>query len=276
MPENDDPRRCLPLYNTLSFEGQNARPLEKTANAGLLFDKFCDHWSGRNGKTPWKPESPKKGKAVKHQFLESIAEHLKVCFDQENLDQYHSRRWALLHTQGGESKSFKTSWRFVSGLGMGHVLETGFVWHRILGVPYLPGSSVKGLMRAWGEKWGGAAQREVDRLFGPQADDEKDADTGALIVFDAIPKKRPILEVDIMNPHYAPYYEGKSKHPADYFSPVPIFFLTVVAGVSFKFALAPRHGYGKTEVDAGFSLLKEALENIGAGGKTAVGYGYFD
>jgi CRISPR-associated protein Cmr6 len=163
---------------------------------------------------------------------------------------------------------------------MGHVLETGFVWHRILGVPYLPGSSVKGLTRAWAEQWGGAKHDEVIRLFGPRNEEaQKNPSVGNLIVFDAIPVNTPDLEVDIMNPHYAPYYEDKKGEtpPADYHSPRPIFFLTVKEGVQFKFSIAPRPG-GDTkddDVELGFELLKCALENIGTGAKTAVGYGYF-
>jgi CRISPR-associated protein Cmr6 len=167
---------------------------------------------------------------------------------------------------------------------MGHPLETGLVWHRTLGVPYLPGSSVKGLIRAWAERWGGSTDTgEVIRLFGPRGEDAKaHPSTGALVVFDALPVQPPRLDVDIMNPHYAPYYQ-EGKPPADYHLPVPIFFLAVAPGQAFEFALAPRPGvYGREEAEqakadltTGMSLLQDALASIGAGGKTAVGYGYF-
>lgn len=87
-----------------------------------------------------------------------------------------------------------------------------------------------------------------------------------------------------MNPHYAKYYSGEkdvNNHaipPADYLSPTPIFFLTVAAGQTFRFVLAPRcqkEANAANDVAFGCELLKEALSTLGAGGKTAVGYGYF-
>jgi CRISPR-associated protein Cmr6 len=32
-------------------------------------------------------------------------------------------------------------------------VENGFLWHPTLGVPYLPGAAVKGLVRAYVEHW---------------------------------------------------------------------------------------------------------------------------
>jgi CRISPR-associated protein Cmr6 len=38
-------------------------------------------------------------------------------------------------------------------LGNPHPVEKGFLWHPTLGTPSLPGSGVKGLVRAWVEAW---------------------------------------------------------------------------------------------------------------------------
>lgn len=279
------PNRYLPLYKDFKkIDYTKPRPMENSAHTGLLFDKFCDHWSGPDSNKHWKPETPKND-SVKKQFLDAIVRQMTNRNDTLS-DDYINRREILIKTLRGESRDFTTSWRFVTGLGMGHVLETGFIWHRILGVPYLPGSSVKGLIRAWADPktdkegvhhgWGDPDMwNDVKRLFG----DSNELGAGSLIIFDAIPVNTPELEVDIMNPHYAPYYKDKTIPPADYHSPVPIFFLTVKEGVQFKFSLAPRPGGNAKEkeddVELGFELLKCALENIGAGAKTAVGYGYF-
>ncbi len=287
-------KRVLPLYSDLRHDDSKPREMEIGANTGLLFDKFCDHWSGQ---TKWKEQIyPRKKQDIpekirntptwdanpKTWFLKSIISH---CNNHPKtgdiLRSYHLRRAALIAALSGEVCTFKTSWRFVSGLGMGHVFETGFVWHRIIGVPYLPASSVKGVIRAWVDPekgWGnGEGWNEFKRLFG----DEKDTGAGSLIVFDAIPVTKPTLELDIMNPHYGDYYskkivKGQAVAPADYLSPNPIFFITVAPDVPFNFALAPRPGSGTQEdLTMGFDLLKEALTNLGAGAKTAVGYGYF-
>jgi len=98
--------------------------------------------------------------------------------------------------------------------------------------------------------------------------------TAAII---ALPTKPPKLELDILNPHYQPYYTDPLKHfPADYYSPVPVFFLTVAPGQSFRFALGTRPGVAMAQADWRWlwKILGDALQCIGAGGKTAVGYGY--
>ncbi len=140
---------------------------------------------------------------------------------------------------------------------------------------------MKGLIRALvdpGKNGGDNAKwDEAKRLFG----DTTDLGVGSLIVFDAIPEAKPKLEVDIMNPHYGDYYNTKGKTnpipPADYLSPNPIFFLTIAEGYGFCFAFAPRtkEAIERGDVQTGFDLLTEALQFLGAGAKTAVGYGYF-
>lgn len=294
---------CLPLYkdfkNFILMRDQVAKHFESSPHPGLVFDKFPCHWSGPD---KWKDKTDTRKKqdvadaiedaecwnpSPKRWFLNKVIQIYGKNSEIKNLlSAYHNRLDLLLSKINGQSHSFTTQWRFVTGLGMGHVLETGFVWHRILGVPYLPGTSIKGLIRAWADPrfdkdnaprgWGDQDKwEEVKRLFG----DSDDLGAGSLIVFDALPVAKPEMEVDIMNPHYAPYYENKKgeKPPADYYSPKPIFFLTVKKGMQFKFSLALRPGADQksNDVARGFELLQCALENIGAGAKTAVGYGYF-
>lgn len=101
---------------------------------------------------------------------------------------------------------------------------------------------------------------------------------GGAVFFDAIPddKALPVLELDIINPHYPEYYkEGSSEYPTDWQSPVPTYFLTVAPNTKFWFAVGWRG-----EENAGLQAdavewLKSGLENLGAGAKTSAGYGYF-
>ena len=76
------------------------------------------------------------------------------------------RRGRMIRALAGREVTVSTTWRLVSGLGMNHVLENGFVWDRNLGVPYLPGSSVKGMMRAWAEQWDTEHWGQYKALFG--------------------------------------------------------------------------------------------------------------
>lgn len=97
---------------------------------------------------------------------------------------------------------------------------------------------------------------------------------GRVAFFDAVPVEPPKLVVDVMNPHYGPYYQEKGKRtpPADYLSPVPVYFLAVESGSRFAFAVAAKE-VSLARLACGW--LKEALSMMGAGGKTSAGYGYF-
>ena len=294
MPEHL--KRSLPFYNGLGFFARNDETkgfktgqVVVNPHPGLVFDKYIDTWDiNHNGRSLLndpgrKNDHPKRKLGSKRAWLDETVEEYEQA--KETLDKplksYLSRQRSLTNALGGICLEVKTDWRFVSGLGNAHPLETGFIWHRTLGVPYLPGSSVKGLIRAWsdpknGEGWGDEDEwQTVKSLFG----DMKNDGAGALIVFDALPARCPTLEVDIMNPHYGEYYKG-NEPPADYLSPKPVHFLAVAAQESFCFFVAPRPDQRKLRRDnsewhvtQGMELLEQALNTLGAGAKTAVGYG---
>jgi len=237
--------------------------IQPKGNFGLFYDKFCDKWNedwkglGDNGKREWIEEVVLKGEIGDPDLIKEIAE----------------RRSALISTVGGMTLVFRTKGPFVTGLGRSHPVENGFAWHNTLGVPYLPGSSIKGMVRSWAANWIDVDGKEIIRIFG--SDDS--ASVGSVVFLDAIPNQPVRLKMEIMTPHYGPYYSEFSKElepPADWHSPIPIPFLAVDAGQEFLFGLIPRCDGGKDcrKVDA---WLKEALHSIGAGAKTAVGYGRF-
>ena len=101
---------------------------------------------------------------------------------------------------------------------------------------------------------------------------------GLIIFFDAFPdpeqEQKHVLELDIMNPHYQPYYQ-RGDDPGDWHRPNPIIFLTVPTGVTFSFAVAHRKRDRK-EIEKAEALLKEALKEFGVGAKTTSGYGRFE
>jgi CRISPR-associated protein Cmr6 len=181
-------------------------------------------------------------------------------------------------------------WHFVTGMGLPHPIENGFLWHPTLGTPYLPGSSIKGLLRSWVEVWDEGSDKDAKllRWFGSESqaakNSDKDNQTGNLIFFDAIPSEPPSLKVDIMTPHMGKWYESDSETtnyaedseaiPADWHDPNPIQFLVADQPV-FQFAIAQRpNSLCQIELKDVMDALQEALEWLGAGAKTAVGYGY--
>lgn len=268
----------LPLYK----EANDAR-LSADGNVGLWYDKFCNYW-----------ENLLDRQNIKFEKLEWIKTVTKQsCGNGDELKQQWLRRWEMVEKLGGHNLCLKTDSPFVTGLGREHPVENGFLWHHTLGVPYLPGSSVKGMIRAWIEQWADEKDKkekeEIDRIFGSKQPTEQ-PQVGEVVFLDAIPLDTVRLKADIMTPHYGGYYQNKKrpKAPGDWISPVPIPFLAVKEGATFHFAIVPRRqlcletsgesselrgGDLRSDCEIVINWLKEALKWIGAGAKTAVGYG---
>ena len=169
-------------------------------------------------------------------------------------------------------------WRLIVGLGSEHIQETNMMLHHIYGIPYIPGSAVKGVLRHW---WLQENEDFVDdkgKIDEAKALDNPDflavfgsqERRGEVQFLDAYPAEEVHLATDIMNPHYPDYYGG-NKPPTDHQNPRPINFLTVQE-TTFRFAFLAKDQNPLNELKKRF---QEALELKGVGAKTAVGYGYF-
>lgn len=162
--------------------------------------------------------------------------------------------------------------RLIHGLGNASVFETSMTLHHVYGIPYLPASSIKGVVRSWvirncfwqeaaGEGKRSKASEEAamqDPLFAyifgkDTSGHDKQAQQGHIIFFDAFPQSPPVIEPDIMNVHYPKYYGGTGL-PVDYDSPNPIPFLTVGKcdangkPLHFKFYVACKERDDKPEI----------------------------
>lgn len=76
-----------------------------------------------------------------------------------------------------------------------------------------------------------------------------------------------------MTPHYAGW--SAEDPPGDWRSPVPIPFLTTADRTPFLFGIVPCRAVADDDLDLVSGWLRSALENVGGGAKTAVGYGRF-
>lgn len=237
-----------------------------TGNAGLWYDKFCDRWkpdwtgfAGDSGKRDWMSTLPKK------------------VGDSALMKEAVKRLEDLVDAQGGCRFRRMTAWRFVTGLGRNHPVENGFTWRHDIGTPYIAGSSLKGLARAYARDWDGLPREEIHRIFDQKLD--AGLGVGSVVFLDALPVGPVALDADVMTPHYGPWYQGETNAvPADWHSPTPISFLAVAPGQTFVFAVLPRNQSNEQDqkdCKKAADLLKEALETLGAGAKTAVGYGQF-
>jgi len=256
---------------------QRSLPSETNANIGLVFNKFFNCWDRKGDAIAvTQPMGESGQESGKFSFLNAFAGPV-LC---EASAVMAERIAQLAAARGGRSERFVTTAPMVTGLGLPHPVENGFLWHHTLGVPYLPGSSVKGLMRRWITSWLGDEDLEgygehaalVNHLFG--SDNQAAPSTGALVVLDALPVADLSLIVEVVTPHDGGWRLNENVWPADWLSPTPIPFLAVGHGAVFQFALASRTASAEN-VSIGFELLTDALDWLGAGAKTSSGFGRF-
>lgn len=230
-------------------------------NAGLWYDKFCDQWTT----TPWSMQAGGQGANPKLSWINTLAGRGHGVADR--LEEYTNRLIRLSFQQGGRSLVFRAESRFVTGLGRSHPVENGFAWHHTLGTPYLPGSSIKGMVRAWAEKQADPTPDSsiIKRVFGAPGQ------AGAISFLDALPITPVEVEADVLTPHTAAW--SPSNPPGDWCSPGPVPFLVTAAGLRLLFTVVPCGKAAAGDLDQVESWLTEALTWAGAGAKTAVGYG---
>lgn len=277
----------IPLYDGHSRDAQSTRPVE--GHAGLWFERFFNQYSQN-----WSVED-----TGKRDFLHSLLGHHgneqrrsegSSCVGYAPALQRQTERLAsLAESLGGVTFARQSSWHFATGLGSPHPVENGLSWHPVLGTPYLPGSAVKGLARAWLELNDYPAEIRK-QLFGSDDKDPLSAQSfagepelvaGRVIFFDALPLEPVSLTLDTMTPHMGKWYEqgaaqpGRAETvPADWHAPIPVPFL-VARSIVLQFAVAPRSKADEPLVEVAKQALEAALANLGAGAKTAAGYGAF-
>lgn len=181
-------------------------------------------------------------------------------------------RWqtALAQNKTIVVKEARVQGRLSIGLGGESVIETAITLHHTYGVPYIPGSALKGLAANYarnklGEKDWNAKSDAYETLFG----DTKSA--GYVTFFDALyvpgsGHNDHVLWPDVVTVHHPNYYQG-NEPPADWDSPTPVPFLSATG--SYLLAL----GGPADWVEAAFEILALALAEEGVGAKTSSGYG---
>lgn len=266
-----------------------------TASPGMRFGMYLKIWGSDWLKVKEKQlDEAKKLNDNDKETLKSLAERQSILAATMPAD-------ALLRLEALSTAPFTT------GLGNEHPLENGFAFLNPYGLPYLPGSGVKGVLRQaarelasgdWGETHGWTTAplpsstdrlSMFDALFGRES---KDGDTdhwrGALQFWDVMPQiKGDCLAVDIMTPHQGHYYQNSpaagSATPHESGQPIPISFLTVPPGSGFSFhvhcdrshlhRLAAELAANERWKELLTAAFHHAFNWLGFGAKTAVGYG---
>ena len=252
-------------------------------NLGLFFDKYFFYVKNETKKPP---------------LIELSVDAKKYFVDyfngkngglKENLNRYHQQKITMLlkkfhNKEDFYLQEFTSEWHFVTGMGNQHPLENGLTWHPTLGVPYLPGSSIKGMLRAYLRDYAEyypELDKNTDLIFGGQ-DQDAGYSSGAVIFYDAIPTKEVTLTGDIITPHTGDWLNSLNQEsftaentPADWHDPVPISFL-VCKSINLGFYISLRPGTTLCiDIKELGDCLRDALQMMGVGAKTAVGYGQF-
>ncbi len=199
---------------------------------------------------------------------------------------YSFNEWksTMLAQDNTECFEIKSITKVLLGTGNASVFEFGFNLSKPYGVPYISGSSLKGLVSAYLAKTGNEDWKKSNtnteksayqvQLFGGRYD--KSDYIGSVNFYDAkiSPNETNWFVKDIITTHYQRYYgDGNNAIlPDGTENPIPIKITALDANLKFFVVLQG------PEKDRGFikKVLIEALENDGIGGKTAVGYGRFE
>lgn len=227
------------------------------SHAGLWFDRYLE-------------KQLQKGKKVEdgtpYQTLVTETSEIPV----PELYHVYFQRWRDEMTlQGAECRQAQAIGRIAVGLGAESVIETAVRLHHTYGVPFIPGSALKGLAANYAHQqladteWrkGGEAHKV---MFGsPDA-------AGFITFYDAlyVPGSGQPLHPDVITVHHPEYYQEGKSGPADWDDPNPVSFLSATG----RYLIALKGDY-PIWVNAAFNILEAALRDYGVGAKTSSGYG---
>lgn len=256
---------------------EGAVPVRFNSHAGLWFDKYL--------------------KEQADSTLEPYAEHIMQVAQIREPAAYRLffERWkAELQKMGVHLQEAKVVARLAAGLGGASVIENGLTLHHTYGVPFIPGSSLKGTTRAYAAAnlegpWGVGKDDKGNKIYGdafrtlfggqalPSSKNDSEADkerkkarVGIAVFYDALPVPGAFhIHNEVMTVHHREYYQDGKQAPADWDSPTPIPF----PSVSGRFLIAVHAPDAPEWAVSAMGILQMALEEYGVGGKTSSGFG---
>lgn len=239
------------------------------ANIGWLYYKDYYHgidFQPRQSKDIFKEKFEEKNKAITSRRLSQYAHEVEA---------------SVLNFDTVQSFELTTEYPgLVTGLGSPHEshkdgeYKLGFYFDHTTGLPVIPGSSVKGVLRSAFKK----SREYIKEITGKDISDiealekeifdregvsiyKRDIFLDAVIISSADNNKK-FLADDFITPH-----------PHAFREPNPIQFLKVRSQVTFRFQFRLNDGVIKAEEKK--KLFERILTDLGIGAKTNVGYGKF-
>lgn len=270
---------------------------------GLRFTKFFGRW--QKGSYPELSKTSNHGKCPEYVKTDPLLDWLDtrkagdncrvprvevtnlVCGSEPRLQEACERIAKLsAHERGGACFNLDLVSRLLIGIGLPHPTESGFLFHSTLGVPYVPGTSLKQVAQNMAKECE-ASTDILARIFGEKDSNGNNLGVGSIAFLDALPTKPVTLTAEQITNHYPDYYKGPEpgdtrndmQQPADWYDPIPVTLLALDARFSkqqqFQFALVPLHGAARDDVKSAKNWLSQGLEIYGAGARTTLGFGRF-
>ena len=202
--------------------------------------------------------------------------------------EYAFRQWSKILKKKDDCEFFDISSISKSLIGTGNasVHEFGVNLNKPWGVPYISGSTLKGLVSSYLFKNGGKQWWKSDKdntksdfqveLFGGSRKDKDDDNSycGSIVFNDAwiypVNNQKWFVN-DIINVHYQKYY-GEIRLPDGTEDPIPVKIAALQSQLKFFVTIQGEEKERKFIK----SILVKALTEDGIGGKTSVGYGRFE
>ncbi|MDP8240999.1 MAG: type III-B CRISPR module RAMP protein Cmr6 [Candidatus Hatepunaea meridiana] len=213
---------------------------DNTPNVGLFFFKFVPKVS--------KDEGAREG--AKEQYLRQFIN------ERSNPNtQYIRHRMRILEKYSDFTVEMHNTTRFLCGVGYAGILDWGLSFDWTTGLPYLPGSSFKGVLLSFlefcagkrngdefkdsptpVEKWTDWMESKIEyeedgsvkidwwtkdeivRVFGYQSNGNDSAGSegiGQAAFLDVYPVEFNGFDIDVITPHFTKYYENSMKYPAN-------------------------------------------------------------
>jgi CRISPR-associated protein Cmr6 len=238
---------------------------EQAQHAGLWLDRYIR-------------TQEREAKESRHDFVNEVA-HIHESPLYSSLYQSFYQRWCAALAQADPVPlvaKARVDGRMIVGLGTESVLETAISLHRTYGVPYIPGSALKGLAASFARQRLGSDWHPDGTAYQTVFGDTTNA--GYVSFFDALyvpgsGHNGAALWPDVITVHHEGYYQDGTEPPADWDSPTPVPFLSATGSYLIAVSGPPDQNNGNGWAEAAMDLLRLALKEMGVGAKTSSGYG---
>ena len=241
----------MPTRSLRVIPDANARLPKQDTNLGLWFQKYLNQELNQPAQV----------------LIDSITE---LSNQVEPIYEKFYKRWVgHLNAIHADLQIAKTKGRLIVNLGADSVAEVSIALHHTYGVPYIPGTALKGLAAHYANSNMGAAWKKGTDAYKAIFGTGKTAGyvtfhDALLIPEDGNPKP---LQKDTVTGHHQDYNKGDNVPPADWDSPNIIPFISVHG--KFLIAISGEENAKPVALE----ILRLALLNEGIGAKTSSGYG---